>query len=423
MSILIKNGEVMIKDTFIPLDIFIDEEGTLVLADTIDCESDEELDASGLKIIPGLIDPHVHLRQPGYEYKETIETGTLSGAKGGYTTLFAMPNLNPIPNSVQNIQVQLDLIKQNALVHVIPYASITMNQSGSGELVDFKALSEYTFAFSDDGKGMQSEEEMREAMKAVKAIDGMIVAHCEDESLLVPGGCIHEGKYAKEHQLLGISSESEYKQIERDLKLVRETCCQYHVCHISCKESIELIKQAKKEGYPVSCEVTPHHLLLSEEDLQDDGKFKMNPPLRSLEDKEALVSAFLNGDIDMIGTDHAPHSEDEKSRGLKGSVMGVVGLETAFPLLYTHFVKTKRCSLAFLVKAMSLNVADIFRIEGGYLENFIKANLTILDLQKSEVINPAKFLSLGRSTPFEGQRCDGWPVYTIVDGKVVYRRK
>lgn len=376
---------------------------------------DKELDINlengeNLYCFPGFVDVHVHLREPGFEYKETIATGTKACAHGGYTAVCSMPNLNPTPDSVENINVQLDKIKTDAEICVYPYACITKGQKGE-ELSDMEELADLAIAFSDDGKGVQEDYMMRMAMEKAKKLGKMIVAHCEVNDLL-KGGYIHDGEYAKEHGHKGISSASEYKQIERDLKLAEETGCKYHVCHISTKESVELIRQAKKRGVDVTCETGPHYLILCDEDLKEDGNFKMNPPLRSREDRKALIEGICDGTIDMIATDHAPHSAEEKSKGLAQSMMGIVGIETAFALMYTYFVKKGIISLKKLVELMSINPAKRFGIENhGY---------TVFDLDAEYEINPDNFLSKGKNTPFSGFRVNGKCKLTVIDGKKVY---
>ena len=424
MSFLMQNGEVLYRGKVRKMDVLVDDLGRVTAADQIDLTAedvDEVIDASSLLIAPGLIDPHVHLREPGFEYKETIASGTAAAAKGGYTTIMAMPNLNPVPDTLEHLKVQQDRIRYNAKIQVIPYAAITQGQKGVGELVDFDALASEVIAFSDDGKGVQEETMMREAMQAAKRNNCLIVAHCEDESLIARA-CIHAGRKAEELGLIGISSASEYQQIERDLRLAEETGCQYHICHISCKESVELVRQAKQRGVQVSCEVTPHHLLLCEDDISaDDGRFKMNPPLRTKADQEALIAGIQDGTIDMIATDHAPHSAEEKAKGLQGSAMGIVGLETAFELIYTYLVRTGKITLEKCFELMSYNCADIFGIEGGEIVNFEKANLAVFNLNQREKINPKTFVSQGRSTPFEGWWAMGRCVMTVADGQIVYR--
>ena len=378
-------------------------------------EDAEIIDLSGLYIFPGFADVHVHLREPGFSHKETIVSGTLAAAHGGYTAVCSMPNLNPVPDSAENLAVQLDLIKKGAKINVYPYASITKGELGE-ELSDFDTLSENAVAFSDDGRGVQSDEMMRNAMIKAKALGKMIVAHCEVNDLL-KGGYIHDGEYAKKNGHRGICSESEWKQIERDLELVKEIGCKYHVCHISTRESVEIIRKAKKEGVDVTCETAPHYLILTDNDLQENARFKMNPPLRAEEDRKALIEGIVDGTIDMIATDHAPHSAEEKGRGLEKSLMGVVGIETSFGAMYTHLVKTGVISLEKLIELMSENPSKRFSLPNGY-EN---GNLTVFDLEKSEVVNPDNFLSMGRSTPFEGMEFQGVCKMTVCNGKLVYK--
>lgn len=423
MSFVLKNGDVYLNGKIQKKDCLIDDFGRLVVADDIDLpDVDEVLDCSSTLILPGLMDPHVHLREPGFEYKATIASETQAMAKGGFTTVFSMPNLNPVPDTSEHLEVQMRAIDHHAKIQVIPYGSITKGEKGL-ELSDMEELSEWTVGFSDDGKGVQSEEMMRQAMRKAYELDRIIVAHCEDESLIEKGGCIHQGKKAEELGLVGISSESEWKQIERDLKLAEETGCQYHVCHISCKESVDLIREAKKRGVNVSCEVTVHHLLLNEEDIiEDDGRFKMNPPLRTKEDQKALIEGLNDGTIDMICTDHAPHSAEEKSRGLSKSAMGITSSEYAFALVYTGLVKTGKVKLKTVLDAMSYNCANVFGVEGGDLTNFEKANLTIFDLMHREKITEKSLLTQGKSTPFVNQYVHGICLLTVCDGHIVYRR-
>ncbi|MBO5937865.1 MAG: dihydroorotase, partial [Clostridia bacterium] len=331
----------------------------------------------GMYIFPGFADVHVHLREPGFSYKETIKTGTLASAHGGYTAVCSMPNLNPVPDSVENLRQQLDIIEKDACIHVYPYGSITVGQMGE-KLSDMDGMAKDIIAFSDDGRGVQSDEMMEEAMRRAKSLGKMIVAHCEVNDLL-KGGYIHDGEYAKAHGHRGICSESEWKQIERDLKLVEKTGCSYHVCHISTKESVEIIRQAKAKGIDVTCETGPHYLILDDSDLLEHGRFKMNPPLRAKEDRLALIEGIKDGTIDMIATDHAPHSAEEKGRGLEKSMMGVVGIETAFPLMYTHFVETGVITLEKLIELMSINPRKRFGIGGGTDEGQ-SADFTVIDL-------------------------------------------
>ena len=369
--------------------------------------------SSQYMIFPGFCDVHVHLRQPGFSYKETIKSGTQASAHGGYTTVFSMPNLKPVPDSAEHLKEQLDIIKKDAVINVLPYGAITVGQNGE-ELSDMEGMAKDVIAFSDDGRGVQSEEMMKEAMLRAKALGKIIVAHCEDNSLL-HGGYIHDGVYASEHSHRGICSESEWKPIKRDLELCRQTGCAYHVCHISCKESVELIRQAKAQGIDVTCETGPHYLILTDGDLKEDGRFKMNPPLRSKEDRQALIDGVLDGTIDMIATDHAPHSQEEKSRGLEKSAFGIVGIETAFQLLYTHLVKKNIISLEKLVELLAVNPRKRFGLE--YDNSF-----TVWDLDKKTVINPSDFLSMGKATPFEGEEVFGECELTVCNGKTAYKK-
>ena len=370
-------------------------------------------DVNRYAVFPGFCDVHVHFREPGFPYKETIASGSLAAAHGGYTAVCTMPNLNPIPDSGEHLRVQTQIIEKDACIHVYPYGTITVGQKGEC-LSDMEAMADDCIGFSDDGKGVQSEELMLAAMRKAKELGKLIVAHCEDNSLL-RGGYIHDGDYAKAHGHRGICSESEWGPIARDLKLVEKTGCAYHVCHISTKESVELIRQAKAKGLNVTCETGPHYLLMTDEDLQEEGRFKMNPPLRSREDRDALIAGILDGTIDMIATDHAPHSAEEKSRGLENSAFGVVGIETAFPLMYTYFVKTGRISMEKLLDLMVYAPRKRFHIPLG-------EDYSVWDLSAQEVIDPEAFLSMGHATPFEGWKVSGRCVLTVCDGSVVYRK-
>lgn len=368
-------------------------------------------DFNKLCIFPAFCDVHVHFREPGFSYKETIKTGSLAAARGGYTDVCTMPNLNPVPDSAENIKEQIEIIEKDAAVRVHPYAAITVGEKGE-MLTDMKALSPYCIAFSDDGKGVQSEDMMREAMIKAKALGKIIAAHCEDNSLLC-GGYIHKGEYARLHGHKGICSASEWKPIERDLRLAKETGCKYHVCHISCKESVELIRKAKAEGVDVTCETAPHYLIFNDMDLKESGNFKMNPPIRSEEDRQALIEGIRDGTIDMIATDHAPHGYDEKSRGLENSFMGVVGLETAFPVMYTYLVKKGIITLERLIELMSINPRRRFGITQT-------DDICVYDLQSEYIIDPCEFKSKGKSTPFDGMTVSGKNLLTICGGKAVW---
>lgn len=362
--------------------------------------------------LPAFADLHVHFREPGQTWKETIRTGSLAAARGGYTLVCAMPNLNPVPDSLEHLAVEQEAIDRDALIRVLPYGSITKGRQGR-EMVDFHALKGGCVAFSDDGSGVQSPEMMREAMRAAAAEDVIIAAHCEDNTLL-RGGYIHDGRYCREHGHKGICSESEWGQIARDVELAAETGCRYHVCHISTVESVDIIRQAKKSGVKVTCETAPHYLTLCEDDLQEDGRFKMNPPLRTADDREALIEGLADGTIDVIATDHAPHSAEEKSKGLAGSAMGIVGLETAFPVLYTRLVRTGRLSLDRLVEALATAPRRIFRLPEA-LEDWVE-----VDLDTPWTIRSGEFASMGRATPFEGWEVYGKVLRTVYHGKTVY---
>ena len=370
-------------------------------------------EASEYVVFPGFCDVHVHLREPGFSYKETMETGTRACARGGYTAVCAMPNLKPVPDNREHLDVQLKMISDKAVIHVYPYGSITVGQQGV-ELADMEAIASDVIGFSDDGKGIQEEDMMRKAMLRAKALGKMIVAHCEVNDLL-HGGYIHDGEYARKHGHKGICSASEYEQIARDLRLAEETGCKYHVCHISTKESVELIRQAKARGVDVTCETAPHYLIMNDNDLQEDGRFRMNPPIRSEADRLALVEGLKDGTIDMIATDHAPHSAEEKSKGLAGSAFGIVGIETAFAAMYTHFVLTGVITMERLVELLTVNPRKRFQIPLG--EDF-----TVWDLNKEFTVDPKDFISLGKATPFTGWKLMGECVMTVCDGKVVYRK-
>ena len=372
------------------------------------------LNCSRYVIFPGFCDVHVHFREPGFSYKETIATGSLASAHGGYTAVCTMPNLNPVPDSVEHLNVQRDIIRDTACIHVYPYGAITVGEKGE-TLADLAGMAPFVPGFSDDGHGVQSRERMRRAMLEAKALGKPIVAHCEDNTLL-RGGYIHEGEYAKAHGHRGICSESEWGQIKRDLELVRETGVKYHVCHISTKESVELIRQAKAEGLDVTCETGPHYLVMDDSDLREEGRFKMNPPLRAREDRDALIEGLLDGTIDMIVTDHAPHSREEKARGLEKSAMGIVGLETAFPLLYTELVKPDVISMERLMELLHDAPCRRFNIPTD-------TGFTVFDLNDTYRIDPADFLSMGKATPFTGWEVQGRCLLTAVDETAVWYDK
>ena len=370
--------------------------------------------SSEYAVFPGFCDVHVHFREPGFSYKETIATGSRAAAAGGYTAVCTMPNLNPVPDSPEHLQSELACIAASDLIHVYPYGAITVGEQG-GTLAELEGMTGKVIAFSDDGKGVQSEEMMRQAMLRAKALGKVIAAHCEVNDLL-RGGYIHDGAYAAMHGHKGICSASEYVQIERDLRLAEQTGCAYHVCHISAKESVELIRQAKARGVDVTCETAPHYLVLDENDLQEDGRFKMNPPLRSKEDREALLAGLQDGTIDMIATDHAPHSAGEKAKGLAGSAFGIVGLETAFPVLYTRLVEPGIITLEKLTHLLAYKPRQRFGIPLG-------EDYTVWDMNREFTVEPERFFSKGRATPFAGWKLKGVCVRTVCDGRIVYNRK
>ena len=417
--ILIKNGTAVVLNKCQRVDILIENKKIARIASGIAAEEGMTvIDAKGKYITYGLADVHVHFREPGYSAKETIETGSKAAAHGGYTTVCCMPNLNPAPDSLQNLDIEEELIDNQAVIDVRPYATITKQRKGM-EAVDFETLSPYVVGFSDDGSGVQNEAVMEEAMTHVAALKGIIAAHCEDNSLL-NGGYIHEGKYAQLHHHRGICSESEWGQIKRDITLAEKTGCHYHVCHISTKESVELIRKAKARGVNITCETAPHYLVLTDEDLQEDGRFKMNPPLRSAEDQYALIEGIKDGTIDCIATDHAPHTPEEKSKGLEKSAMGIVGLETAFSVVYTHLVKKNVISFEKMLELMCDNPRRIFNLKGK-LEEGEFADLAIFDIDHPYTIDSSGFFSKGHSTPFEGWRVYGKCCQTIYHGKCVWK--
>lgn len=418
MNFVLKNAKVFRKGKFIKGDVLVKDGRLTHIFGFSSVPADASFfDAENCIIIPGLVDVHVHLREPGFSFKETIKSGTMAAAHGGYTHICSMPNLNPVPDSVKNLKQQLDIIKRDAVINVKPYGSITQGQLGD-DLSDMEGMCDMVAGFSDDGKGIQEAEMMLMAMQEASSLGKMIVAHCEDNSRL-HGGYIHDGEYAKLHNHKGISSESEYMPIKRDIPLAKRTGCAYHVCHVSAKESVEIIRQAKKDGVNITCETAPHYLVLNDMDLEEDGRFKMNPPIRSEEDRLALIEGIKDGTVDMIATDHAPHSAEEKSKGLEKSFMGVVGLETAFPILWTELVLKGVITAEHLIKIMSTNPAKRFGFNSSLQDGEI-ANFTVFDVEEEYTINPDEFLSQGRSTPFEGRRVKGKCLMTVCGGKVVY---
>ena len=367
---------------------------------------------NNIVILPGFCDVHVHFREPGFSYKETIKTGSLAAAHGGYTSVCTMPNLNPVPHNAENLSKQLQIIESDSVINVYPYASITVDQKGQ-EIASLEEMSSLAIAYTDDGRGVQKREMMKEAMQRAKALGKMIVAHCEVDDLLF-GGYIHDGLFCALNGMKGICSRSEWEQIARDIELVKETGCAYHVCHISTKESVAIIRQAKAQGVNITCETAPHYLVLNDMDLKDEGRFKMNPPIRDESDRLALIEGIKDGTIDMIATDHAPHSKEEKSGGLKDSKMGVVGLECAFSVMYTEFVKTGIITIERLIELMSVNPKKRFGIDDG-------KSYTVFDLENKHTVNPSEFLSMGRATPLEGRTVYGKCLLTVCNGKVAYK--
>ena len=416
------NTRTIIKDGFVvgvgKQDIAITEGRISERGEHIEAKAEDRIiDAEGLVVAPAFVDVHVHLREPGYGYKERIATGTMAAARGGYTTVCSMPNLNPVPDSVENLKAQQEIIDRDAKIEVLPYAAITIGRKGE-ELVDMASLVGKVCAFSDDGSGVQVDGMMERAMTEAVKHDQLIAAHCEVEELL-KGGYIHDGEYAKAHGHKGICSESEWEQVKRDIEIAERLGCRYHVCHISTKETVQLVREAKARGVKVTCETGPHYLIFTDMDLEEDARWKMNPPLRSAEDRAALVEGIKDGTIDMIATDHAPHSVEEKSRGLKDSAMGIVGLETAFAALNTHLVRKGVITMERLVELMSLNPRKVFRIAGGLNEGD-RADVVLVDTEKEWRVDSEKFYSMGRISMFDGREMTGDVVMTLHRGEIVY---
>ena len=420
MSTILKGATVYMQSGLEKLDIKISEGIIAALGSVSVSPEDEVIDVSRKYIFPGFADVHVHLREPGFSYKETIFTGSRACAAGGYTTVCAMPNLNPVPDSVEHLNEELSIIKRDAAIEVLPYGALTVGEKGK-ELADMDGMAPYICAFSDDGKGVQNEEMMLKAMLKAKSLGKVLAAHCEDESLL-HGGYIHDGVYAKEHGHKGICSESEWGPIKRDIEFCRKTGCSYHVCHVSTKESVALIRKAKAEGVNITCETGPHYLVLCDEDLQEEGRFKMNPPLRSREDREALIEGIKDGTIDCIATDHAPHSAEEKSKGLQNSPMGITGIETAFPVLYTYLVKKGILPLDLIINKLTKAPRARFGLGSGEIKEGERADLCVFDLDTPFVINPDEFISMGHATPFAGETVYGRCDMTIYRGEIVWKR-
>lgn len=419
MSLLLTGGAVFLDGRFQDMDVAISEGRIVGISPSLPQEGFSVIDLHDHLIVPGFVDVHVHLREPGFSYKETIFSGTAAAAAGGYTAVCAMPNLNPVPDDQAHLQIQLDLIRKNAKIHVYPYGAITRGEKGEA-LADLAAMAPHVSGFSDDGRGVQSRDTMRAAMELAKTLDKPIVAHSEDESLLTKGWAVHDGDFARSHGLPGNDPASEWKQVERDIQLVRETGCRYHVCHVSTKESVALVRAAKAEGLSVTCETGPHYLVLTDGDLLDEGRFKMNPPIRSAADRDALIAGLLDGTVDCIATDHAPHSAGEKAGGLRSSLNGIVGLETAFPILYTQLVQTGAVPLETILNALCVNPRKIFGLPGGVISEGRPADLTVLDLNRPHVIDSTTFRSLGHATPFDGWGVSAAVAMTICGGEIVH---
>ena len=418
MKMLLKGGQVYAQRRFVQADVLTERETVLRIAPEIFPDSQTRvIPCEGCIVVPGLIDVHVHLREPGFSYKETICSGTAAAARGGYCWVCAMPNLHPVPDNLETLRGELEILQRDAKIHVRPYGAITKGEKGL-ELAEMAEMAPFVAGFSDDGKGVASPERMREAMREAQRLGKILAAHCEDEELL-GGKHVHDGIWARKLGIRGISAESEWKQVARDLELARETGCKYHACHLSTRQSVEEMRRAKGQGLDVSCETAPHYLLLNETMLRDEGNFKMNPPIRKEEDRQALLEGLRDGTIDLIATDHAPHSREEKAGGLLGSLMGIVGLETAFALAYTHLVEPGVLTLERLMDAMHDRPMDRFGL-GEDLAEGAAADIAVFDLRKSWKIDPERFLSLGRSTPFAGWEVRGKTVLTLVGGKAVF---
>ena len=416
---MLKGGTIVCGEGSRKADVLIADEKIVAIGENLVADSNTEVvDVEGKIVTYGLADVHVHLREPGYSAKETIATGTRAAAHGGVTTVCSMPNLNPAPDAPETIAIEQQMINEQAVIEVLPFATISSKRAGR-ELADIEALRPLSVGYSDDGNGIQTEPLMRQAMQRIAAVDGIIAAHCEDDSLL-HAGYIHDGEYARQHGHKGICSESEWGPIKRDVKLAEEEGCRYHVCHISAKESVAIIREAKKSCSHISCETAPHYLILCDENLQEEGRFKMNPPLRAKEDREALIEGIQDGTIEVIATDHAPHTVEEKSRGLKGSMMGIVGIETSFALCYTHLVRKGIITIEKLVELMSENPRRIFRL-GGTMNVGERADIAVFDIDTPYTINPDNFLSMGKATPFTGEEVYGRCVLTLFAGKKVYQ--
>ena len=420
VSILISGAKVWMDGAFVQRDVLVEDGRVVEISDHIQPREEiRVVDGTGKMLLPGLVDLHVHLREPGYGYKETIATGTRAAARGGFTTVCTMPNLNPAPDSPEHLAEQLEIIDKDAIIEVLPYATITTSRKGD-ECVDYEAMAGSVAGFSDDGTGVQSAEVMEESMRRIAPTGKILAAHCEVESLL-RGGYIHDGEWAKAHGHRGICSESEWAEVKRDIELAERTGCRLHLCHMSTKESVDLIREAKARGVKVTAETAPHYLALCDEDMREEGRYKMNPPLRSREDMLALRQAVVDGTIDVIATDHAPHSAEEKSKGLEKSAMGVVGIETSLAAVYTFMVGGGLISLEKLVEIMALKPREILGIKGG-IKRGERIDAVLVDFRSEFNVNPSEFLSMGKSTPLEGMRLRGEVLLTIAGGKIAYEK-
>lgn len=424
MAVIFRNANAFTREGIRKIDVLL--ENGILTTDFAQSSynSAQNINLEGLFLFPGLADVHVHFREPGFSYKETIRTGSMAAAHGGYTAVCTMPNLNPVPSTLENLQKELDLIEKTSCIHVYPIGAITMEQKGRGELSHIEEIAPYVPAFSDDGKGIQDENLMREAMKRIKSAGKFITAHCEVESELKKGGCINEGEYAKSHGHVGINNASEYLEVQRDINIARELGAKFHVCHVSTKESVDSIREAKRQGLSTTAETAPHYLMFTDSDLQENGRWKMNPPIRSAQDRQALIAGIIDGTIDCIITDHAPHSQEEKSKGLDGSAFGIVGLETCFASMYHNLVLTKIISIEKLLEMMCVNPRKIFGLPGPqYIEDNCTADFVIMDLDKIYRVNTDNFYSMGKSTLFDGMEVQGETVSVYVGGTKIYDRE
>jgi len=421
MTTAYKGAKVWTGEGFVEVDFSVSN-GVFAEIGEVSKIADREVSLSGLFVFPGFADVHVHFREPGFSYKETVRSGSMAAAAGGYTAVCTMPNLSPAPDSAQTLARQLEIIEKDACIQVVPYGTITKDRAGR-ELADLASMAENVIGFSDDGTGVNDPALLKEAMLEAARLGKVIAAHSEDTSLIDQGGCIHKGAFAAKHGYAGISSESEWKPVERDLQLLSGTGCAWHVCHISTKETVDLIRKAKAAGVNVTCETAPHYLVMNDSMLQEDGRFKMNPPIRSEEDRLALVEGLRDGTIDIIATDHAPHSAEEKAKGLSSSAMGVVGIETAFPMLYTHLVLPGIVPLKRVVDALTTAPRKRFGLPGGTIEPGAEASFTVYDPEGETAVDPASFLSMGRATPFAGWKQKGRIVRTVYKGSEVFIRE